>query len=399
MAETCAAFIPLRGGSKSIPKKNIRPLAGKPMAWWTLQAASECPGVDAVYVATDSDEIAAVVESFRLPKVRVIGRSPETATDTASTESALLEFAHAHPEVGTLLLIQATSPLLRSEDLEAGLARFCLSGADTLLSVVRQKRFLWQEEVGGLATPVNYDFANRPRRQEFGGFLVENGAFYIMRRAGLLEHANRLHGKVAAHEMPEESYCEIDEPADWLFVEALLRERSGPAVPQKIRMLVTDVDGVLTDAGMYYGEGGDELKKFNTRDGHGLKLLQAAGVITGIITGEKTRIVERRAAKLSLHFVHQGCADKLPILARECEARGITLEEVAYIGDDVNDLECLRSVGFAACPADALPAVKAVPGIRIMQQPGGGGAVRELADLLLGEEARRATALNESNVG
>jgi YrbI family 3-deoxy-D-manno-octulosonate 8-phosphate phosphatase len=150
----------------------------------------------------------------------------------------------------------------------------------------------------------------------------------------------------------------------------------------KVRMLAMDVDGVLTDAGMYYSESGDELKKFNTRDGMGIKMLQAAGVVTAFITKEKTAIVERRGQRLAVPEVHQGIDDKLTDLTRLARKHGLTLAQVAYIGDDVNDLEALKAVGFSAAPADAMPIVlEAVH--YVCAKKGGEGAVRELADLIL----------------
>ena len=143
-----------------------------------------------------------------------------------------------------------------------------------------------------------------------------------------------------------------------------------------------DVDGVLTDAGMYYSESGDELKKFNTRDGMGIKMLQASGFVTAFITREKTAVVERRGQKLAVPEVHQGVDDKLTVLTRLARKYGLTLEQVAYVGDDVNDLEALRAVGFSAAPADAIPIVlQAVH--YVCAKKGGEGAVRELTDLLL----------------
>ena len=150
----------------------------------------------------------------------------------------------------------------------------------------------------------------------------------------------------------------------------------------KVRMLAMDVDGVLTDAGMYYSESGDELKKFNTRDGMGIKMVQAAGVVTAFITREKTAIVERRGQKLAVPEVHQGVDDKLTDLTRLARKYGIALAQVAYIGDDVNDLEALRAVGFSAASADAMPVVlEAVH--YVCAKKGGEGAVRELTDLIL----------------
>ncbi|MFO0773163.1 MAG: HAD hydrolase family protein [Nitrospiraceae bacterium] len=147
-------------------------------------------------------------------------------------------------------------------------------------------------------------------------------------------------------------------------------------------MLATDVDGVLTDAGMYYTEAGDELKKFNTRDGMGIKLLQKAGLITAIVTQENTKLVARRAAKLTIPELHQGITDKLTCLHDMASRHGLTLQQIAYIGDDVNDLAALRAVGLSAAPADAMPGIlRAVS--YVCAKRGGEGAVRELAELIL----------------
>ena len=153
-------------------------------------------------------------------------------------------------------------------------------------------------------------------------------------------------------------------------------------VLQGIRLFATDVDGVLTDAGMYYSESGDEWKKFNTRDGMGIKLLQKAGLITAIVTQERTRLVARRAEKLAIPELHQGVMDKLVVIRAMAERHGISLRHIAYIGDDVNDIEALKAVGFSATPADGLPQVQKVVD-HICQLKGGEGAVRELAEIIL----------------
>lgn len=386
------AFIPVRGGSKGIPGKNIKLMAGKPLVLWTVEAASACAEIDEVIVSTDSVEIRRVVEVAGLPKVRVADRGAATATDTASTESVMLEYAQAN-EFARMILIQATSPLLQAEDLRGGIRLLQESGADSLVSVVEQKRFIWKREAGGLASPRNYDPAARPRRQNFEGYLVENGAFYICSRKGLLETGVRLHGKMAAYPMDEASYFEIDEPSDWIIVEGLLNKRGRPAGNQqpatsfaesarRIKLLLTDVDGVLTDAGMYYSENGDELKKFNTRDGKGFELLRNAGIKTGIITSENTRLVERRAKKLKLDFLIQGAVEKMPALRQILAQTGFTADEVAYLGDDLADLPVLRAVGLSACPADAMADIQAAVMHRC-QAAGGGGVVRELVELIL----------------
>ncbi len=149
-----------------------------------------------------------------------------------------------------------------------------------------------------------------------------------------------------------------------------------------LKLFATDVDGVLTDAGMYYGESGEELKKFNTRDGMGIKLLQAEGVIVAIITAEQTKIVARRAKKLGIAEVFQGAKDKVSILTQLSEKFTIPFEEMAYIGDDVNDLGALQAVGYAAAPGDCVDQVRQVVHY-ICQKNGGEGAVREVIDMIL----------------
>ena len=150
----------------------------------------------------------------------------------------------------------------------------------------------------------------------------------------------------------------------------------------QIRLFATDVDGVLTDAGMYYAESGDEWKKFNTRDGMGIKLLQRAGIITAIVTQERTKLVARRAEKLAIPELHQGVMDKL-LLVREMAVRhGLTLSQVAYIGDDLNDMSAMECVGLPCAVADAAAPIKAVAHY-ITQQRGGDGAVREVCELII----------------
>ena len=384
------AFIPVRGGSKSIPLKNIQPICGKPLVYWTMRAACGCKYIDRVYVATDSGKIREAAESFRMgpeaalfSKMEVIGRSAESASDTASTESAMLEFAE-EMDFDNIALIQATSPLLQAEDLDRGFEAFGEAGTDSVLSVVRQKRFHWATGADGFARPTNYDVFHRPRRQEFDGYLVENGAFYICSREALLRTRNRVSGNIKAVEMNEDSFFEIDEPSDWVIIEALMKKNGmdRPKEMPEIRMFLTDCDGCLTDGGMYYSEKGDELKKFSTRDGMGLTLLKKAGIVTGIVTGESVDLNRRRAEKLKLDILETGCQDKLSAVGRICKERGIPLENVCYIGDDLYDVEAIKAVGWGCCPADGRPQAREAADY-VTKAKGGEGVIREIADMIL----------------
>ena len=150
-----------------------------------------------------------------------------------------------------------------------------------------------------------------------------------------------------------------------------------------IKLFASDVDGTLTAGCMYYADNGLELKKFNFRDGHGFQLLKISGIKTALITSETSPIVKKRADKLGIDHLAMGCKDKLLYVQCLCENLDISLHDVAYIGDDVNDLELLSAVGVAACPADAHQQVKTIPGIKILSRHGGDAAVREFIDSLL----------------
>ena len=141
----------------------------------------------------------------------------------------------------------------------------------------------------------------------------------------------------------------------------------------------------MTDAGMYYGESGEELKRFNARDGMGFQLLREAGIKVGIITSENTRIVENRAKKLKVDFLVQGKRDggKLAAAKEICAVMGISLREIAYIGDDINCKELLLAAGMRACPADAIHSIMEIPGIIVMTKKGGEGCVREFVEKVL----------------
>ena len=380
------AFIPVRGGSKSIPLKNIKPFCGKPLVCWNIEALEKCNEVDEVVVATDSEEIWNTVAEQGYKKTVLYRRSAENACDTATTESVMLEYInYAHLSSDDIfMLVQATSPLTETKHFSEALQMYMNGKYDSIITCVRNYRFFWNED----GTSLNYDYMNRPRRQNFSGMLMENGAFYINTVKNILQSGNRLSGKIGIYEMPEYTATEIDEPDDWIILENLMRKyvlNKQNKDFANVKLFLTDIDGTLTDGGMYYSENGDELKKFNTRDGMGLKLLQKKGIKVGIITSENRDLNSRRAEKLNVDFFKQGVCNggKLQVAKSICQELHITLDEVAYIGDDINCFELLSSVGVAACPCDASNEIKNIPGIRILTLKGGGGCVREFCNLII----------------
>ncbi len=163
---------------------------------------------------------------------------------------------------------------------------------------------------------------------------------------------------------------------------------------QRIKLLLLDVDGVLTDGTIIYTHGGDEIKSFHTRDGLGLRLVQEAGVEVGIITARSSGAVERRAQDLALTHVYQGIKDKIRAFEEILQKLAIQPEEVAYMGDDWLDLPVMIRVGFAATVADATPEMKEIAHY-VAKKPGGRGAVREVCDLIIEAKGKHKTLLEK----
>ena len=160
---------------------------------------------------------------------------------------------------------------------------------------------------------------------------------------------------------------------------------------KKIKLLLLDVDGVLTDGSILLDNQGNEIKAFNVRDGHGIKLAQRAGIVIGIITGRKSEVVNIRAKELGIQEVHQGAHDKIVVYESILAKYGVKDDEVAYMGDDVVDLDILKRVGVAATVADCDPSVR--PHVDLITKAcGGRGAVRELINLILKNQDRLHTA-------
>ena len=382
------AFVPARCGSQTIPFKNIKIICGKPLIYWALLALTKSKSIDQIYVATDCDDIKDVVVDFTFEKVQIFDRCDVNANNTASTESVMLEFLDGmnFSEEDLFILVQATTPFTSSDDFDNAINIIKSdSEIDSLLSCVESKRFFWTKD----GNAINYNYYKRPLRQDFDGLLMENGAFYINTVENIYKYKNRLSGNIHPYVMPEYTAIEADEEDDWLIIEQLMYKYiiNKQTRANSVKIFATDVDGVLTDAGMYYDNNGNELKRFNTHDGMAFNILKERGIITAMLTSEKTNIVKLRANKLQVDYLFQGVkgSEKLEALNKICVEKNMSLSEVAYIGDDINDYNVLSSVGFPACPKNATANIKDIKGITHLSKSGGDGAVREFVELLLKE--------------
>ena len=214
------ALIPLRGGSKGIPRKNLKEINGSPLCSYAINAALRAERIHEVWVSSDDQEIIDFVNA-EFPKVNIRIRPDEFATDTATTESVILDLINSNQFKPTdqLILIQATSPLVTSKDLDEALLQLSESEKNSLVSGVEFKRFTWQKD----GNPLNYNVFKRPRRQDFDGLFLENGAFYISNIETIERTQNRIDVPAELYFMAEETAFEIDEVSDWIIVENLLK--------------------------------------------------------------------------------------------------------------------------------------------------------------------------------
>ncbi len=386
MPKTTIGFIPLRKNSKGIPNKNKKKLLGRPLFTWVLTEAI-FSNLDKVFVFTDDDEIIDYVDlHFKWsPKVSCVKRSAENASDTSSTEAAIMEFNNkvkAHFDV--FCLLQATSPLTKRNDINKALEKLGNNGLDAVLSVVNTHRFIWTKDGKSL----NYDFKNRPRRQEFDGLLIENGAVYCTTKKALLQSENRLSGKIGTIEMSEDTLVEIDSETDWQVVEQLLVSSfKANKSKQRINYLVLDVDGVFTDGSVTFNKDGEFSKSFDMRDGMGLEILREYNVKVMVMTSENSEVVKQRMKKLKIEDVFLGIKDKYSCLENICNEQKISPKEIAYIGDDVNDLSNILRAGWSFCPANATKHIKFHADI-VLSNKSGHGAIREATEFIINYNLR-----------
>lgn len=381
------AILPLRAGSKGIINKNKLKILGRPLFSWVLTEAI-FSNLSFIYVFTDDSEIINYIkkEYAWSAKVIVVKRSEESASDTASTEFAMLELAKKLDfDFDYYCLLQATSPLTNRSDINTALDTVSKEMVDSTLSVVENKRFIWNEK----GEPQNYDYIERPRRQDFQGMLVENGAIYIISKETYKQTENRLGGNIKPILMSEDTLIELDEKSDLEIIKGLLKQRllHKKGIPSSIKYLCLDVDGVFTDATVIVNHEGEFGKKFSFRDGMGLALLREEGVKIIVITSEDSMIVKQRMDKLGIDRLYMNVKDKYALLDNICLEVGLMRREIAYIGDDINDLSNIASCGLGICPNDAVNEVKSLSDI-ILNNKGGETAIRETCELVIKHNKR-----------
>jgi YrbI family 3-deoxy-D-manno-octulosonate 8-phosphate phosphatase len=375
------AIIPARGGSKGIPKKNIRQLAKKPLIAWTINQAKNSNHITEIYVSTDDEQIAKISKRFRS---KIILRPADISDDAASTESALLHASEfLNHDYDLMILLQCTSPIRTAEQIDEAVDQLIQEKSDSLLSGYINDRFLWKN-----GSSFNYDYKKRPRRQEKEWEFVENGSIYIFKKEVLLKEKNRLGGKISQFIMPKWMSFEIDDVFDLELVEFLIKRyylKKGTTIEKKVKkskMVLFDVDGVFTDGSVYLNKKGEEWLKFSRVDGKGIELLRKKEFIIGVVSSEKSETVKKRMEKLQIKEIHLGIKDKLDIYTTLKEKYNLTDDEICFCGDDVQDISVLEKVGFSCCPENALEEVKNICDY-VSDKKGGCGFIRDICDIII----------------
>jgi len=383
------AVIPARGGSRGIPRKNVKLLAGKPLVAWTIEAALAASLVHRVVVSTDDEEIAAVASRFG---AEIVMRPTEISGDLSSSESALVHVLQAleakegyRPDV--LAFLQCTAPLTLPEDIDGTVRLVLEEGYDSAVTMLPFHYFIWRQAADLNMEGVNHVATRRLMRQEREPEFMEVGAVYAMRVEGFFEHQYRFFGRIGKYLLPAYRGFEVDEPEDWILAETLMQSTGrvrGPApLPRldQVQAVVTDFDGVMTDNRVHLDQRGVESVTCHRGDGWGISLLRKAGILVACISTERNPVVQARCHKLGIpHW--QGQDDKLSVLQDFLEQNRVPAGNCLYVGNDTNDAACLEFAGVAVVPRDAAQEVAHLANWRT-QAAGGEGVLREIAREIL----------------
>ncbi len=397
------AIIPARGGSKGIPRKNVRNFAGYPLIAYSIAAGLKSELVTRVIVSTDDDEIAEVAREYgaETPFMRPSVFAEDNTTDLPVFEHALAWLAENedyHPDV--VVQLRPTSPIRPLSCVDDAI-RILLANpeADSVRGVVpagQNPHKMWRLpdgenaamrnllDVDGIAEPYNAP------RQSLPPIYWQTGHIDAIRPRAILEKKS-MTGDVIFPLMIDPNFTvDIDNLSDWAKYEWLVKfgdldfVSPGPdrrPMPATIKVLFLDFDGVMTDNRVWTDQDGRETVAASRGDGFGIQLLKKAGVETVVISKEKNPVVAARCRKLGIEY-QQGIDDKTGILKREQAKRGVDPAETIFVGNDLNDLPAFPLVGWGVAVADAEAEVLRQADF-VLSKNGGHGAVREICDLIL----------------
>lgn len=402
MVETLA-IIPARGGSKSIPRKNVLNFAGHPLIAYSIAAGLQAEQVTRVIVSTDDEEIAAVARKYgaEVPFMRPAEHAQDNTPDFPAFKHALdwlVENQDYKPEI--VVQLRPTSPV-RPPGMVDEAVQLLIDHpeADSVRGIVpagQNPHKMWQlKDDGSMRNLLDVEGIIEPYnapRQKLPDIYWQTGHIDAIRVSTIYEKDSLSGAVVWPLHIGIEYTVDIDNEYDWAQAEDLLRSGKvavvvpGSVLPEKIDLIVLDFDGVLTDNRVWVDENGLERVAAHRGDGMGISLLKKAGYQVMILSTEMNKVVAARAKKLNIP-VYQGIADKGSALQSLLKEKKVDPANVIYVGNDVNDLPCFPLVGCPVAVADAHPDV--LPHAKlVLKTKGGFGAVRELSDMILKEKVQ-----------
>lgn len=381
------SIIPARGGSKEIPNKNIILVSGKPLIEWTIEQSLRTESISSTYVSTDDEKIADVAIK---KGAKVIHRPKELSQDDSTSESAIVHaLGYLNKEINIIpdvvVMLQATSPLRKPNDIENAVKQFIYKKADSLISGSVLEDFLIWECTNDEWKSVNWDYKNRGRRQKRTRQYVENGSIYVFKPDVILKFDNRIGEKLHFYEMEFWQNWEIDSYADLPLVEFYINSKLKFHETTNLRLSVIelialDFDGVLTDNKVITLEDGTEGINANRADGLAISEFKKINIQCVIISSETNNVVKARANKLNIPYL-KGVKDKKIELIKYCNSKNISMKNVIFIGNDINDKEVMNCVGWPLCPKDAHDSIKNISRF-VIRVNGGDGVLRYILDIL-----------------
>ena len=387
--KTCCIIL-ARGGSKGIPKKNLKKISGISLVARSIRAGRAAESVAAVYVSTDDRAIA---DEARIHGARIIQRPEALSGDSVSSEAGWLQAVPQiradFPDLERLVFLQCTSPFTTGDDINACLMNMAALKADCALSVIPDHSFLWGLDNNGFGIGINHnEKKQRERRQDLPLQYRESGAIYCINAALFERTGQRFSGSVAMHPV-DHPPVEIDTFADLELCRMIAQNSGNNTVSahrlEPIKAIVMDFDGVHTDNLVFTDQNGQETVRTSRGDGMGLSHLRDSGKWQMmILSKERNPVVLKRAEKLKLEVQH-AVDDKVAALDTWLQTRGLGWENLLYVGNDINDYAAMEKAGLSACPSDSHPTILGRADW-ILPYPGGKGALRNLSDTLMAAE-------------
>ena len=398
------ALIPARGGSKGIPRKNIRSFAGYPLIAWSIAAAQQSRWVTRVIVSTDDEEIASVARQYgaEAPFLRPAELAQDKTLDLPVFEHALQWLAENEgykPDV--VVQLRPTSPIRPCDCVDSAI-KILLEHprADCVRGVVpagQNPHKMWRiSKPDGPMTPLlevpGIDEPYNAPRQILPPIYWQTGHIDAIRRSTITRKHSLTGNKIYPLVIDPRYTVDIDNLSDWAKYEAIVYGgglelvspgRKHRLMPETVKMIITDFDGVITDGRVWTDENGHETVAASRSDSMRVRQLRQRGIEVMILSSEVNPVVRARAEKMGVEAIHGlGLDEKGQALQKFLVEKGLDPSQVIYVGNDFNDLPCFEIAGWAVAVGDAYPEVIRAAD-HVLSRPGGYGAIRELCDLIL----------------